>query len=831
MVKKASLDTLPDDILYLVLENLATARDRAHLSRICRHLHRFMQERGWRAFALHCFPTISQQVGEAIDNDDDDEDEDKGDDGNDNDGRRACGTRGWNALAESLTWQSRAWDRRSFSFQALLPRYRRVGPRQRPSRPYRPSLAVHFQADLASSRKARGRSADGEELLVWGAGEDIVARYRGRGGQTRRTGTASAAPVWHVVDGKAAGFRPGYDDVRAISVIEDVMGRPRHRGVLAGRESGDLSLLSAEKDAGFGRLLARFLPNRSDGDDKNQSVDDLAVAAARRPIDQSRIYTVDVTTNGRNVSRLGGGSSNGLVAVTTASHIVFYPLPRDDVDSTPANAAGNSIHKRGGVAESGGDGDGDGDLDDETAVDTAPQRVFPVTTFDMDKFGLSSRGHRHSYNARWLAAEGMLAVGLGVGEQPLRYLTVTPTGPVLTAAHKNAVLAEHYQLTDTSYLLPTSLEPIGTPSSGAGGGGHLVLSAWRDGTCRLQDLRTASPWDLVYQDNVMPKECSQALLVYDGDRFLAGNQESATLKVFDLRWPRRYYHTAALACGSTRSYPLDGILPMRPRTTTTTTKQRLLWPSVPPPLPRRARCCLQRGLECRWHASSKRLDHRPNCNVYLDRALRNVVRHDLGVWALARAASSDPLAPNFYAGLHGCIVEGALMEDTPPDTTAATAGPPRRQGDPHFGYDAASFGLENDDIDYYVPEDVDKTAPYRAVNLRASLMETGDGLADIDAGNRPLMMPLVRSSCVMTPSTTGMSANGSSDGTPGSTSGAAAAPTKRQSYLRDPTGTEFAIERGRMRGLMQTPYEWRRRHRLDYRFQYPSDFGVLREDT
>ncbi|CAK7197559.1 hypothetical protein SEUCBS139899_000207 [Sporothrix eucalyptigena] len=509
---RAALGQLPYDILFLIIDNLDTARDHASLSRSCRRLHDFMQCEGWRAFSRRCFPGVfssdlQNHTGPNGSNGVNSASKGRKSQIDDNIGNEADGAPGWRALADSLTWQSRAWDRRAMAFQALLPRQDHI-PRHKRPRPFPPALAVHFQTDLAESGKRLGLGVDGQEMLVIGAGEDIVARYRRRGrkgrlGDTEAVADADSAPTpeWHVLDGQAAGFCPGYDDVRAVSIIDNALGIPRRRGILAGRENGHVSLLSAENNETFGKALAQFIPQ----DDAN--------------VDQSRIYSIDVSTDRRNAAALGSSNScSGLAAVTTPSDILFYLMPG---------------------AESGGSA--------ETTESGSCVTVHPVSAFSMGDVGLYHTGTRQPFNARWMEAEGLLAVALGAGPTPLRYLTMTPTGAMeLTSAYTLPELMAHYDLKDTTLVLPTSLTPV-APSSITGGNGHLVLSGWRDGTCRLQDLRTASPYDLIYQDNVLgPQYNAQALLMWGAERFITGNQESAVLKIFDLRWPRRYFHTDAL---------------------------------------------------------------------------------------------------------------------------------------------------------------------------------------------------------------------------------------------------------------------------------------------
>ncbi|EFX03750.1 f-box domain containing protein [Grosmannia clavigera kw1407] len=717
---RLSLDRLPEDILYLILAYLDTARDNARLSATSRRLHRFMRVQGWRAFALRCFPgvvTASVLLG----------------------GSSPSALR-WDQLSDSLTWQARAWDRRSLSFQALLPREAVPARRPRRQASFRPPLVVHFQA-AGEGTQSKRPGIDGEEMVLWGAGEDIVARYRRRGRWEESVGgderdneeddnadDPTAVARWRVFDGKAAGFRPGYDDVRGLAVVPHAMGRPHRRGVLVGRDNGHLVLLSAEDRSdgtgsrssgfGFGRTLAQFSP----GNDSS--------------ILQDRIYSLDVASAGRAF----GGLDNrgGLAAVATTSHIVFYGLPSDD-------------------GEYGSNEDDDGKL-------KAPRQIFPTATFAMGDRGLDIYQRRRPYSVRWMAADGVAAVGLGYNADQLCFLAATPTGLALTAVAKSQPFQRRFGLDDKTLLLPSSLQPI-EPLSVAGGGGNLLLSAWRDGTCRLLDIRSPSPWDMAYQDNLAPSQCFQSLLVWGSDRFVAGSQESAALKVFDLRWPRRYHHSEALPCGSRMPFP-DPELQQQPPADVQTD-----W-TVPDhsygctaPIPRcRARCDPLTGTLCTWHAGSRRLAARPNCSVYLQRSAVSQYP-DIGVWSLARATTStdgDLVPSNFYAGLNSCVVEAVLA-----DGGGESMMRGRRQrstahlplGDPHFAYPDVLCQRPLSLVPAPPPELGPEAAAawrrrqaflqhrhhfYRIVDLQWHLHEIGDGLADPHNDLRPRRLAMMR---------------------------------------------------------------------------------------
>jgi hypothetical protein len=378
---KRSLDTLPDDVLLLILSYLETARDIASLILSCRRLHALVKnEDGWRVFVRNRFSSLNLP-------------------------QPRSGGPDWEELAESLTWQSRCWDRRSLSFRAFLPRSpQSSGPRGRHA-PFQPVLDAHLSPDSH------------EELLVFGAGEDIIARRRRRVGSGAES--TEQTTTWYRSHGHEFGFAPGYDDVRAISIVAQPSGGQNgDLAILAGRDNGYLSLLSAADDS-FGNLIASFSPLHA--------APSGAEAGEETITSQGTINSVDVLS-GRN-----------MFAATTKTSVLLYDLPQE----TPAN-------------------------------------VGPSTVFDLGRDVFDNKSMTLS-NAKWIG-DDLLALGLSGGKDPLRYLTVTPSGFTVDVAAKNADLEERFGV-EYSRLCASSIQPLNA-SSITNGKANLLLSAWRDGTCR-----------------------------------------------------------------------------------------------------------------------------------------------------------------------------------------------------------------------------------------------------------------------------------------------------------------------------------------------------------
>lgn len=610
------LDTLPDDILYLVLFHLDTTKDIRSLVLTNKRLLTVIQNGdgdGWRVFVRSRFPDVPVPVSS-----------------------QSSSSYSWQHLANSLTWQARAWDRRSLSFRAMMPSPPRGSPqrgrhenRRRREAPFHPVLDAHFDF---STR---------EELVVWGAGENLVARRRRRGS----TGVVPGEAVWHRLDGKGLGYRSGVDDIKAVSLVEDACGRTRGLGVLVGRDNGNLALLGAD-ESNFGHRLAAFAPQEESR--------------------QGTINSVDVLRQ------------KGLVAATAKSGAFLYSLP------------------------------------DVPSADVAPTAFLDLSSQGLNPSAISLG------NAKWMG-ENLMALGLSGCSGALRYVTVNQAGFGDVETVKKPALEEAFHINyDKSRLCIGSLTPIDASSIVGGGGSNLLLSAWRDGTVRLQDLRTPSPLDLVYCDNIDPWSESEALLPFGTSHFAAAGAHGAAIKVFDFRWPRQYYHTTALPCTDVVPLPI----PSQPF---------LDAPAVIPDRHHAGRPCDHvAGRRCRWHALSRELYFRPNGKFFFSKSLPRE-HASAGVWSMARAS---PVAPSFYIGISGGVVEADLATML----RAGTAdGADAMEVDPHLGYGPPAAGSS-------APPDDDAGmagAGYTSYGLDASLMETGDGLMSV-YNDRNVRMPRMR---------------------------------------------------------------------------------------
>lgn len=592
------LDGLPLDIILIILAHLNTAKSVAGLSRANRKLHQIVKEDGWRVFVRTHFAGVSLPP--------------------------STPEHGWDQVARSLTWHSRAWDRHSFVVHSLVPYAeparndhggrRRYDTRRRPRNQ---TVPCHILVDAHLQCEGKRQL----ETVVWGAGEDLVARRR----RETADGTIESE-LWQGLRGSESGFMSGKDDVTSLSILDDEY----QASLLVGRASGDLRLLSLGcSDFGRTRMTFEAAP----------------VELGSKPA--------------QGIQSLDFSSDKRTLAAATKDRLFLYPLT-----STPSSQA---------------------EAAEEKALSVPPLESVNLQEFDGSQPFSFVRCIKYTEN-------GDLALGLANSTEPLRYLASTPTGFRMHTASK-MVPSERapapYALKDWTNMTARGVLPVNTQSV-PGGRGNVVLSSYDDGTIRLQDLRTPSPIDTIYQDNFEIMTPLGPLLSYGTERFIAGNARSSTIKIFDYRWSKPYHYTAALPCSNTVPFPA-------PRSPTM---------ALPPTNTRRSQCDTARGVECCWHALSKQHFYRPNYTVYLP-----LLTHAASpIYSLAKPSD---LSATVYAGLAGELVEVRLH-----DADGLVNGAPDRPATPG--------------------------APYTYQRGRSSILETGDGLA-LDDITKSQRVPEMRS--------------------------------------------------------------------------------------
>ncbi|CEJ91067.1 hypothetical protein VHEMI06806 [[Torrubiella] hemipterigena] len=196
---RSSLITLPDELLHDVVGRLDSARDVAAFQGVCRRTDYLTRHNGWKSFAQAKFPSLKIPASAQLT---------------------------YSNVADRLTYLDRCWAKRAFfinSYEEELSHHRHGLP---PGRRFQQSVSFYpcLDAGLLSSSM--------EELLVVGAGEDVLSR--------RRPNLGTAPVPWMKLRGAVDGYMSGSGDVTAVSVVDEARGP----GVAIGRADGSLRLQS-----------------------------------------------------------------------------------------------------------------------------------------------------------------------------------------------------------------------------------------------------------------------------------------------------------------------------------------------------------------------------------------------------------------------------------------------------------------------------------------------------------------------------------------------------------------------------------------------------------
>ncbi|KAL2755947.1 hypothetical protein ACRALDRAFT_1082008 [Sodiomyces alcalophilus JCM 7366] len=555
-----SLDQLPDDVILDILSHLTTARDIASVSRTCRSLHwTVTRGGGWRSFVRNRFATyaVSHPRGDR-----------------------------WDTLAAALTAQSRSWDRRSMFPIAYTPAAHTQSPHSNffAGQNSRGTHQHPFSPVLDASRVWN----DAFELVVWGAGEDVVGRFRslagkGSGGRGDASGEGDA---WFCFEGQRNGYSAVRGDVTAIKLVE-----PAGRlGMLVGRASGELHLISAERG------------NASS-----------VVETFRLPAPPSRVKA----------------ASWG-----AAAYVDVFP---GQTSILTGNRATVSVFPLRCSSSS---------LGEVVAEETGP--------CDSHTFHGKHDSSLFVHSAK-VVTNDTIACALGGDPAPLRWLQATPAGLVPKAVYKSDHLLRNLSKSVNTTVRALEVVPTSGLSPGQSGSGSLLLSAWDDGTVRLLDTRTPSPYDMMYRDIFQPEETTSSLLTWGAHHFVAGSNEYPHLKTFDYRWPQHhteYRYTDAQPCSPSPPFPdpPDGagwtVPPPHPR--------------PPQPNPANSRCDHAKNAPCTFHRLARGDDYRPNACIILQP--RTSSRRNLPSRVHSLAKSSNA-ADAFYVGLPGAVAEMRLAAE------------------------------------------------------------------------------------------------------------------------------------------------------------------------
>ncbi|KAK2590771.1 hypothetical protein QQS21_011541 [Conoideocrella luteorostrata] len=420
-----------------------------------------------------------------------------------------------------------------------------------------------------------------DALHVPSLDQEVVAWGAGEDLQVR-WGTAEGTKSnqkWGSILGRDGNYSAGIGDVTTLKIIERTAGAALE--IVVGRANGDVELLSAADDDSFGMRTRNLL--KLDERENADQMSALSISPGRLAVNCTEWQP-----------------DREVLATCRSSYLHLYSI------------------------SSGNDED-----------------LKPLAFYDMSK---NRPPNEESFvrDVKFLGKDH-LAVALGGSSQPIQYGTIRPTGIVFEHAVHNPNVRARIEgklepaLTDVNTIV-WAIQPVGHRNDK-----NLLLSSWQDGTFRLLDARTPSPHDAIYRDNFQPYQAGGPLLVYGTDRFVTGNNTAPTVRLFDFRSPKPYYHSTALSCS-----------PAQPRPRACCSSDSLL-PDKSGFMPE-CRPGIAKG--CNWHTLSRSDCYRQDATFWL--AYRGMDR----VFSLAKASDTSD---RFYLGLRGAISEAQLVlkEDIP----------------------------------------------------------------------------------------------------------------------------------------------------------------------
>lgn len=517
----ASPESLPDDLILEIVGHLDTARDVASITSSSRRTYNLLHQDGWKSFVKTQFPSLLVPASPST---------------------------SWAAVADRLTYLDRCWEKRAFQLNVFKEKPR-IGGHRIP----RQSVLFNAIVDVAC------HSSSGEEMLVWGAGEDLVLR---------RSGAGSTAPQhWTQLRGYEHGYSAGTGDVTALSVLE----REATWEVVVGRASGELELLSAADDS-LGQVVHRFLP---------------ALEAGSAPIAAALKASPAQTA----ISWAQWEPRSGLLASCKGSVLTLYNL-----------AAAAAEEEEGEVRPAASC--------DVSRLSPADEACLTrsVKFFNHDSIACALGGSRESLRWGKITPHGIALFHASRNERvieermarlellPFEKTTVRAIEPV--NGRDSSLLLSAWD--DGTYRCVCCFSLLR---------GRNVLTR----KTRLTDVRTPSDHDTIYRDQFQPYSAGSSLLVYGTERFVAGSKSQPDIRIFDFRYPKIYHHSKAYACSS------EAPIPRRPYEGSihNNIKGPFACDAEDASSSWQSRCDARRGVKCHWHQESMADSWRPDATVYL----------------------------------------------------------------------------------------------------------------------------------------------------------------------------------------------------------------------
>ena len=239
-----NLAALPLELLVHIVAHIETASVLSNLSQTCKRVHDFIEHHGFRVFVqtrLSFFQPPANHLPSF-----------------------------WRDAAHGLTTMNRNWERKALIAWDINPRAEEHHNRRRQRQYFRTGQTMGFVPVIDSYEFwCDGDWSSREEVVAWGAGAELVARFKSMENEVKdvREATSSENPDeftlnhprirW--INYNENGTMEGRDDITSINLL------PQHHSkksahVVIGRASGRLSLinLSADRHHDHAKVLATY---------------------------------------------------------------------------------------------------------------------------------------------------------------------------------------------------------------------------------------------------------------------------------------------------------------------------------------------------------------------------------------------------------------------------------------------------------------------------------------------------------------------------------------------------------------------------------------------
>ena len=242
---KATLATLPPELLAQVVRHIDTVRAISHLAMTCRKAHAFVEHDGVRGFVQPTFPYITPPT--------------------------RYSSSFWKEAALGLTSLARNWDRKAFIAWNINPQKEVVrDPRSQRSRgrPAQIGQTMGFTPVIDSYEAWYGGDwTSRKEVIVWGAGAALCMRGKVMGENKRHEwqnlestslrGINKHKQRFAYATYNEKGAIEGLNDITSVNLLpQQSLNDSEH--VIIGRASGGLTMISLSPETSQSNVLSSF---------------------------------------------------------------------------------------------------------------------------------------------------------------------------------------------------------------------------------------------------------------------------------------------------------------------------------------------------------------------------------------------------------------------------------------------------------------------------------------------------------------------------------------------------------------------------------------------